>query len=155
MFVILWLSLAGGVAKWFIYTPKIPFLLLFDSILSGPIWVALYIAVPSMLADLCDVDEYQYGGRREGVFGAVFTWMQKCGSSLTFLVSGAALSLSGFDKSFGADQPEGTVLIMRLAFAGSSVLAVLACMIFLSFYNVSERQAYEIRARLEARRGKA
>ena len=154
LFIILGMAALGGVAKWFIYTPDLPYLLLLDPVLSGPIWVAMSILLPSMMADLCDVDEFQFGRRREGVFGAVFSWMQKMGFSLTFLVSGIALEASGFDEKLGANQPEGTLWWMRFFFAGSSLVAMLLGMAFLWFYSVSEKRAYEIRAVLEERRGK-
>ena len=114
----------------------------------------LNMLVPAMMADLCDVDEYEYGKLREGFFGAVFTWVQKVGFSLTFLFAGLAVWLSGFDEQLGAAQPEGTMFIMRLCFAGFSALAMLIGLAFLAFYTVSEERAYEVRARLEARRGK-
>jgi GPH family glycoside/pentoside/hexuronide:cation symporter len=154
LFVILALAAAGALVKWFIYTPDAPYLLLFDSVLSGPIWTALAILAPSMMADLCDVDEYQYGKRREGVFGAVFSWMQKFGSSLTFLLAGLVLWLSGFNEKLVGIQPVSTVFWMRAFFVGSSLLAMIAGMAFLWFYNVSEQRAYEVRGLLEDRRGK-
>lgn len=179
MFIVLGLAAFGGVAKWFLFTPAWFFsihlpewlqiigvpdswtvnpvrlhLLLLDPLLSGPIWVALSLLVPSMMADLCDVDEFKYGKRREGVFGAVFTWVQKVGFSLTFLFSGLAVWLSGFDEQLGADQPEGTMFILRLCFAGFSILAMVLAMVFLCFYRVSEKRAYEVRELLEQRRGK-
>jgi GPH family glycoside/pentoside/hexuronide:cation symporter len=154
MFVVLAMAAAGGVAKWFIYTPELPYLLLLDGLLSGPVWIALSVLVPAMMADLCDVDEYEYGKRREGVFGAVFSWVQKLGFSLTFLFSGIAVWLSGFDVKSKV-QPEETLFAMRLCFAGFSVLAgVLGIVLFL-FYNVSEKRAYEVHALLEQRRGRA
>lgn len=171
MFLVLSLAALGGVAKWFIFSPDLFFdlplpawlsdgtlrlhVLLLDPLLSGPIWVALGVIVPSMMADLCDVDEYEYGNRREGIFGAVFLWMQKIGFSLTFLFTGLAIWLSGFNERLGADQPEHTMFVMRLCFAGFSTLAMLLGMVFLVFYNVSEQRAYEVRALLEQRRGKA
>jgi GPH family glycoside/pentoside/hexuronide:cation symporter len=155
MFIVLGLAAAGGVAKWFIYTPALPYLFLLDPILSGPIWVALGVIVPAMMADLCDVDEYEHGKRREGVFGAVFSWIQKVGFSVTFLFSGLAIWLSGFDEQLGANQPPQAIFVIRLCFAGFSVLAMLGGMAFLCFYNVTERRAYEVRRLLEERRGKA
>jgi GPH family glycoside/pentoside/hexuronide:cation symporter len=179
MYLVLGMAAVGGVAKWFLYSPdwfvnvylpgwftslgvpeswlaapiRLHWLLL-DPVLSGPIWVALGMIVPSMMADLCDVDEYEHGKRREGVFGAVFSWIQKLGFSLTFLFAGIAIWLSGFNEQLGANQPAETMFAMRLCFAGFSTLAMVIGMAFLVFYNVSEKRAYEVRAILEQRRGK-
>jgi GPH family glycoside/pentoside/hexuronide:cation symporter len=168
MMVILGLAAAGGVAKWFIYVPGgviytpewltyfrlplHPFML--DPILSAPIWAALNMLVPAMMADMCDVDEYQYGKRREGIFGAVFTWIMKFGFSISFFISGVLVTVCGFNEALGTGQPEGTFVMMRLFFAGFSVLAMVLGMISLVFYNVSEKRAYEVRQILEQRRGR-
>jgi len=154
MFAVLGMAALGGVSKWFIFTPDQPYLLLLDAVLNGPVWVALGIMVPSMLADLCDYDEHLHGQRREGVIGAVFAWTTKVGLSFTFLFSGVALTLSGFDEKLGVAQPDGTLTTMRLLFTVSSVLAPLLGMVCLWFYRITEERAHEIRTELEARRGR-
>mgnify|MGYP001300060999 CR=1 FL=1 len=154
MFAVLGLAAAGGVSKWFIYTPSQPYLLLLDAVLNGPIWVALGVLVPSMMADLCDYDELRYGQRREGIISSVFTWITKVGLSFTFLFAGIALTLSGFDEKLGVDQPEGTLSMMRALFAFSSVLAPVLGIIALKYYAITEKRAEEIRHELEARRGR-
>ncbi|MCK5175944.1 MAG: MFS transporter [Planctomycetes bacterium] len=153
MFFVLVLTVLGGISKWFIFTPKMPYLLLLDAVLNGPVWVSLGVIIPSMIADLCDWDEYKFGERREGIISSVFTWITKLGTSFTFLVSGVALYLSGFDEALGANQPEGTMTILRLCFVGSSVLAPVLAICCLKLYSITEDQAYEMRAELEARRG--
>lgn len=154
MFMVLVLTAFGGLSKWFIFTPDAPYLLLLDAALNGPVWVSLGVIVPSMIADLCDWDEYKFGERREGIISSVFTWITKFGTSFTFLVSGIALYISGFDESLGADQPEGTLTTLRMVFVGASVLAPILAIICLKLYDISEDRAYEIRSELEARRGK-
>ena len=153
MLLVLALTALGGISKWFIFTPEAPYLLLLDAVLNGPVWVSLGVIVPSMIADLCDWDEHKFGERREGIISSVFTWITKFGSSFTFLVSGIALYFSGFDEKLGADQPEGTMTILRLFFVGASVLAPILAMFCLRLYKLNEKDAYEIRAELEARRG--
>lgn len=153
MLLVLVLTALGGVSKWFIFTPKMPYLLLLDAVLNGPVWVSLGVIIPSMIADLCDWDEYRFGERREGIISSVFSWITKFGISFTFLVSGVALYFSGFDESLGADQPAGTLTVLRLFFAGFSVLAPVLAILCLRLYSITEDQAYEIRAELEARRG--
>lgn len=154
MFAVLGLAAVGGAAKWFIFTPSVPYLLLLDAVLNGPVWVALGVLVPSMMADLCDYDELRHGQRREGIISAVFTWITKVGLSFTFAFSGLALTLSGFDEKLGVNQPEGTVSMMRALFTLSSVLAPLLGILSLKFYPISEQRAGEIRQALEARRGR-
>lgn len=153
MLFVLALTALGGISKWFIFTPKAPHLLLLDAVLNGPVWVSLGVIVPSMIADLCDWDEYHFGERREGIISSVFTWITKFGTSFTFLVSGIALYFSGFDEALGADQPEGTMTVLRLFFVGAAVLAPILAILCLKLYSIDEKQAYKIRDELEARRG--
>jgi GPH family glycoside/pentoside/hexuronide:cation symporter len=155
MQLVLGLAVLGGISKWFIFTPKIPSLLLLDSVLNGPIWVAISLLLPSMMADLCDWDEDCHGERREGIIGSVFLWITKVGTSLTFLVSGIALQFSGFNIALGTHQSEHSLTIMRMFFVVSSILAPGLGMLFLLLYPITEKKAYEIRARLEKRRGAA
>ena len=77
----------------------------------------------------------------------------KFGTSFTFLVSGVALHFSGFDEALGAEQPEGTITVLRLFFVGASVLAPILAIFCLKLYTISEDSAYGIRNELEARRG--
>ena len=153
MFCVLVLTALGGISKWFIFTPEYPYLLLLDAVLNGPVWVSLAVIVPSMVADLCDWDEYKFGERREGIISSVFTWITKFGVSFTFLVSGIALYFSGFDEALGADQPDGAITVLRLFFVGASVLAPILAIFCLKLYTISEDSAYGIRNELEARRG--
>ena len=153
MQTVLVLATLGGASKWFIFTPNHPYLLLLDAVLNGPVWVALGLLIPAMMADLCDWDEQQYGDRREGLISSVFSWITKVGLSFTFLFSGIALQLSGFKAELGATQPEGTITWMRVLFVASSVLAPLLAMACLKFYPITEEKAYAIRAELEKRRG--
>jgi GPH family glycoside/pentoside/hexuronide:cation symporter len=126
---------------------------LLDSVLNGPIWVALGVLVPSMMADLCDWDELAHGERREGLISAVFIWITKVGLSFTFLFSGIALQFSGFQAQLGEHQPDGTITWMRIFFAGSSIVAPALALICLKFYPISEEKAYAVRMELERRRG--
>lgn len=153
MQIILVLAALGGVSKWFIFTPSMPYLLLLDAVLNGPVWVALGLLIPSMMADLCDWDEQHYGERREGLISAVFSWITKVGLSFTFLFSGIALQISGFKSDLGAAQPDGTITWMRVLFVASSVLAPGLAMLCLWLYPITEEKAYAIRGELEKRRG--
>ncbi len=153
MLFVLALTAIGGIYKWYIFTPDYPHLLLLDAVLNGPVWVSLGVIVPSMIADLCDWDEYKFGERREGIISSVFTWITKFGTSFTFLVSGVALYFSGFNEALGVDQPEGTITALRVFFVGASVLAPILAIFCLRLYNITEETAYNIREELETRRG--
>lgn len=143
----------GGVAKWFIYTPGNMWKILLDPLLSAPIWTALGILMTSMLADICDEDELRHRQRREGMFGAIYSWFHKTAMSLAFLISGITLTLAGFDTELGGNQHSGTILTLRTVLAAAPVLWAVLALITLRFYPITRERAYEVRDALEARRG--
>ena len=147
--------LVGAAGKWYLYTPGHPWKILFDSILCGPVWVAIYALTRSMLADICDEDELQHGFRREGVFGAAFSWVEKTGYSFAFLGAMLTIKLTGFDNSIPGVLPTPeSILSMRLVLTISTALWAIIALLILFFYPLNRKRAYEIRDQLEARRGK-
>jgi GPH family glycoside/pentoside/hexuronide:cation symporter len=148
------LVLLGSAGKWYLYTPGHPWKILFDCLLCGPVWVAIYTLTPSMLADVCDDDELRHGFRREGTFGALFSWIQKTGYSFSFLGAMITLKLTGFDaKTAGGIQTPATLLSMREVLTISTAIWAIAALVLLAFYPLNRKRAYEIRDALEARRG--
>ncbi|HWA25047.1 MAG TPA: MFS transporter [Lacunisphaera sp.] len=149
------LVLLGAAGKWYLYTPGHPWKILFDCLLCGPVWVAIYTLTPSMLADVCDEDELKTGLRREGIFGALLFWIQKTGYSFGFLGAMLTIALTGFDNTTpGAVPTAASILSMRLVLTISTAVWAVAALVLLSFYPLSRQRAYEIRDALEARRGK-
>ncbi len=158
------LTVIGGVMKWYIFQPghniifvgtvAIDPVILIDPLLCGPMWVAVKILLESMMADICDEDELRYGKRREGIFGAVFTWLEKTALSLAALAVGFSIALAGFNSELGGAQDPKTFLIMRLFLSGAPSLTALFAIIALRFYPISAERARETRRKLEERRGK-
>jgi GPH family glycoside/pentoside/hexuronide:cation symporter len=158
------LTVIGGFAKWFIFTPghhlyyigtiAIDPIILIDPLLCGPMWVAVRILLYSMIADVCDEDELVYGKRREGMYGAVFSWVEKTIYSLSGLAVGLTITLSGYNAALGGSQTPTTFLVMRLFLAGAPVITALGAIVALRFYPITAERAAETRLRLEARRGK-
>ncbi|HEU5080057.1 MAG TPA: MFS transporter [Opitutaceae bacterium] len=147
--------LLGAVGKWVLYTPGTPWKILLDPLLCGPVWVAIWTLTPAMLADICDEDELRHGLRREGVFGALFTWIQKIGYSFGFLGAMITLKLTGFNAaSSGGVQASETLRAMRFVLAGSTAAWAVLALVLLALYPLTRKRAYEIRDALEARRGR-
>ena len=145
---------AGGIVKWFVFQPgHSPWWILLDPLFCGSIYVAIGMVMPSMLADICDEDELQSGQRREGMYGAIFSWISKTGVSLAFFGSGVALVLVGFNEQLGGNQDPRAILLMRLILAGSVMVTSAISAVLLLFYPITERTADLTRQQLEARRG--
>ena len=152
--VIFTLVFFGGFGKWLLFTPGNPWKILLDPILCGPVWTALNVLTPSMLADVCDDDELRHGLRREGMLGALFSWIQKTGYALAFFGAGLALNLVGFDQSLHGAQKPGAILGMRLMLAISTGVWATLAIGLLALYPLSRNRAYATRDALEARRGR-
>lgn len=168
------LVLVGAVGKWVLYTPghgwsftlnlffwdpvrltiNNNWKILIDPIFCGPVWIAINVLTPSMLADVCDDDELRHGLRREGVFGAIYSWIQKSGYSLAFFGAMVSLELTGFKAALGGAQTPGTFLGMRLILTVSTAIWAIAALAMIVFYPLTRKRAYEIRDQLEARRGR-
>jgi GPH family glycoside/pentoside/hexuronide:cation symporter len=168
------LVLVGAIGKWVLYTPghdwsftlnlffREPvhltisnnWKILVDPLFCGPVWIAINVLTPSMLADVCDDDELRHGLRREGVFGAIYSWIQKTGYSLTFFGAMVSLELTGFKAALGGAQTPDTFLGMRLILTISTAVWAIAALALIVFYPLTRKRAYEIRDQLEARRGR-
>ena len=147
------LVVVAGVGKWFLYTPGIGWWLLIDPILSGPVLVAITMVLPSMMADVCDEDELEHGQRREGMFGAVFMWIQKTGVAVAYLGTFVSLDLVGFNSKAGGNQSPETFFWMRALLAGATSGTALIAVCVAVFYPITRERAEATRRELEARRG--
>ena len=163
LFFVYGLMVLGGIAKWFIFVPghtiyyplgvAIDPVLMIDPLLCGPMWVAVKIVLASMMADICDEDERDHGQRREGMFGAAFSWLEKMVVSVAYMGTGLALSVAAFDVELGAAQSETTFTAMRLFLSGAPAVTALAAIVALIFYPITAERAAETRRVLEQRRG--
>ena len=146
-------ALVGSLARWFTYNTENPALIFLDPIFFAPAYTIFWAVFLSMLGDYCDYDEYTHGQRREGLFSAISGWIMKAGSSVAFGLSGILLTWTHFSKDLGGDQPEGTLLKMRLLLIGLPILCLLVAMILNARYPLTKARMAEIRSELEARRG--
>lgn len=140
----------GGVAKWFCYVPGAGWWMLLPSFLLAPGLVAVLVLVPSMTADVCDLDEARTHARREGMFNAVSSWLLKFSSSLTIFFSGYLLTVVGWDTDLEAAQSPGTFLAMRLAFSGATILLAVVAGLALLRFHVTEESVAAARASVTA-----
>ena len=128
----------AGVSKWFCYVPDAGWLLVIPSLLLAPGLVAVMVLVPSMTADLCDLDEAVTGARREGMFNAVLGWMLKVALSGSIFLAGLALAATGWETELKAAQSEATFFAMRVAFAVGTVVLALIAAALVAGYRVTE-----------------
>ena len=152
-FVAIGVSMAGYALKWICYNPDIPWLLLVPAPFLAFGLGGLFTLMPSMIADVVDMDELQTRERREGMYGSIFWWVVKLGMAAALAAGGFLLNATGFDVALEGNQAARTIYLMRLfdafvPFAASGI-AIWA----IATFSITEEKAHEVRLVLEQRRG--
>lgn len=147
-------GIAVFASTWWLYTPHVKWLQILASGLISFCSAGFWMMIASIGADVIDYDELQTGKRREGAFASCGSWVMKVGMALGALVSTSVLDWVGFDKSLGANQPPGTMLTIRLLLAAVPIVGLIVGLAALSKFPITQAKAMDIRAQLEARRGK-
>ncbi|RED43177.1 GPH family glycoside/pentoside/hexuronide:cation symporter [Winogradskyella eximia] len=145
------ISVIGYIMLWFLFIPGKPYMFLFALPFFSFGIGGLFTLMMSMTADVIDLDELKTGKRREGVFGAIYWWMVKFGFGIAGGLSGAILSIIGFDSAIDV-QTEGAITGLRLFFTGFPILGTLAAMYIMRNYDLTEERSNEIRAELDSRK---
>ena len=96
----------------------------------------------SMLPDTMEYDRRRTGLRREGIFAAFYTTVEKLSGAIGVVVVGAILSGAGYLQSRGATvvQPESALLAIRVCMALLSAAITAAAVVALMFYNLDEKR---------------
>jgi glycoside/pentoside/hexuronide:cation symporter, GPH family len=154
-FLAIGISIFGYFIKFFLFSQTTPYLLLLATPFIAFGLGGLFTLMGSMVADVCDFDELNTGHRREGMFGSIFWWVVKLGMALALGLSGLLLNFTGFDVALDGNQAERTLLLMRIFDVGIPIIASALAIWIIASYSITEDKAREIRALLEARRGRA
>ena len=91
------LVLVSAATTWITFNPAHPYIMLLNTILIGSGYAGLWLMIPSLQADVIDLDELKTGERREGSYSAVFSWVLKISFCVGYLISGPLLEMTGFD----------------------------------------------------------
>jgi GPH family glycoside/pentoside/hexuronide:cation symporter len=146
-------SMVGYALKWFCYTPDNPWLVLVPAPLMAFGLAGLFTLMPSMIADVVDMDELNTHERREGMYGSMFWWVVKLGQSVAIFGGGLLLVGTGFDVDFGGNQAPDTIRLMRICDALIPCIASGIAIWSIASYTITEEKAHDVRKQLEARRG--
>lgn len=152
-FVSTGVSMVGYGLKWVCYNPDIPWLLLVPAPLMAFGLGGLFTIMPSMIADVVDADELNTHERREGMYGSIFWWVVKLGQAVAIAAGGFLLNATGFDVALGGDQGARTIYLMRIFDALVPAVASGIAIWAIATYSITEEKAYDIRMKLEERRG--
>jgi GPH family glycoside/pentoside/hexuronide:cation symporter len=113
----------------------------------------LFTLMPAMIADVVDADELNTYERREGMYGSIFWWVVKLGMAAALAGGGYLLNATGFDVALEGNQSEQTITLMRAFDAFVPALASAIAIWIIASFSITEETAYEVRLKLEERRG--
>jgi GPH family glycoside/pentoside/hexuronide:cation symporter len=147
------ISMIGYALKWVCYNPDIPWLLLLPAPLMAFGLGGLFTLMPAMIADVVDADELNTYERREGMYGSIFWWVVKLGMAAALAGGGYLLNATGFDVALEGNQSEQTITLMRAFDAFVPALASAIAIWIIASFSITEETAYEVRLKLEERRG--
>lgn len=147
------LAALGYGMKWLLYNPEAPWLLYFAAPLMAFGLGGLFTLMPSMVADVVDMDEVRSHQRREGMFASIFWWVVKLGQGMATAMGGFLLAGTGFDQALGGDQAESTLFWLRVWDVTIPVVFYLVAIWLVTTLDISREKAAEVRKILEARRG--
>jgi GPH family glycoside/pentoside/hexuronide:cation symporter len=153
-YVAIGVSMLGYALKWFCYNPEMPWLVILPAPLLAFGLGGLFTILPSMIADVVDLDELQTHERREGMYGSIFWWVVKLGMAAALAAGGFLLNATGFDVALAGNQSTHTITLMRLFDAFLPFLASGVAIWAIATFSITEERAHEVRLQLEARRGK-
>jgi GPH family glycoside/pentoside/hexuronide:cation symporter len=115
-----------------------------------------YLVPWSMLPDVIELDELQTGQRREGIFYAFMTLLQKMGLAVGIFLVGIALSTAGFVEAVPGQplppQPDSALFAIRIAIGPLPTVCLILGMILTYFYPITREVHAEILLKLQAKR---
>lgn len=142
------------IATWWLYTPEVRWLQVFASGFIAFTSAGFWMIYSSIQADVMDYDEMESGKRREGAFSACASWIMKFGMAIAGWLTSEVLARTGFDATLGGAQSEQTIFTIRFLLAAVPVAGLVLAFVLLARLGLTHEKMIEVRARLEARRGK-
>lgn len=133
-------------------TPANPYLQIIPAVFYASVTASIWLLLPSMLADIVDIDELATRRRREGNINAVFSWFLKMSMTLSVGLSGFVLEWTGFDVK-ASGQPDAVLQRMLLLYILLPAAFWTVAVTLIAFYPINRKRSAEIRCQLEARRG--
>lgn len=142
------------VATWWLYNPDVRWLQPLASGFIAFTSAGFWMIYSSIQADVMDYDEMESGKRREGAFSACGSWIMKFGMAIAGWLTSEVLARTGFDAALGGNQNPDAIFTIRFLLAAVPIAGLVLAFILLARLGLTQEKMAEVRATLEARRGK-
>ncbi len=133
-----------SVLRWLIFTPDNHYFIVIDAIFGAFYLLGLGVIKISMIADICDYDEFTYGKSRRGMFASIYSWANKTIISLSIIIGFSALSYAGFNQELGINQSQNTIMNMRLLMVFGELIPNILALIIVHFYPLTKEKSLKI-----------
>ena len=133
---------AASALSWVFAQPGEPlYFLMLRGAVTGIAFSANVMFAMSMLNDAMEMDAHRTGLRREGLYAALYSFVEKFGNAVGPAVVGVALTLAGFDKtaSVTAANAESVRQAALLGVAYIPTGCAVVAVILLAFYRLDQK----------------
>lgn len=148
-----WIIAAGGL---FFLQPSQIVLMYIMAVMAGVGVSTAYLVPWSLIPDVIDLDEFNTGQRREGIFYGFMVLLQKLGLALGIFLVGNALQSAGFQATTAGQplpiQPESALFAIRLSVGPLPTIFLILGLFLTYFYPITREMHAEIMMKLKARR---
>ena len=146
------LGIFGYLSSWFLFTPKYPYLTILPPVIINIGLCACWVLNGSFSADICDYDELKTGRRREGMFSAVFGFLNKLAIALVSTLSSWMLVRLGFEGE-NLNPTIEQLFTLRWFYIVVPVTAMVGAILCMWKYPLTRERVKEIQGELRKIRG--
>jgi GPH family glycoside/pentoside/hexuronide:cation symporter len=151
--MIFWIIAAAGL---FFLQPGQLILMYIMAVMAGVGVSTAYLIPWSMIPDVIELDEWQTGQRREGIFYGFMVLLQKFGLAFGLFLVGNTLQSAGFKEAIPGEsilpiQPESALTAIRIAVGPVPTVCLICGLVLTYFYPITREMHAEILLKLKAR----
>ncbi|MEI8234995.1 MAG: MFS transporter [Verrucomicrobiota bacterium] len=141
----------GSASFWFTFDARWPYLQLVSAVVSSAAMNGVWLLMSSMVADICDEDQLRTGMRREGVFGASYSVVEKLAGAAATSLGGWLLLVLGYNaqRALAGDVAPEIIFRMKAIYVFAQCGALLVAIWLIASYPLTRARAAEVRRLLE------
>lgn len=140
--VVLWMTLAGSLVKWFVFVPGAGLWVITDAVLCAGVWTAMTTVIPECNADLSLQHRQVTHKPVAGMYAAILNCTGAFATVMALVCSGATLNLIGFNALADTAQSHTTLTLMRVILCAGTALAGLLALWLLGQYKTALQHDY-------------